>query len=85
MQQYSTNRMNDLAKKLDNADATKMQKTQAVLTELKEDVIGSAKDEFKKEKERQLQLLNKISDDSNKELERIRNLVRGGQKQKQDS
>lgn len=77
--------MNDLAKKLDNADATKMQKTQAVLTELKEDVIGSAKDEFKKEKERQLQLLNKISDDSNKELERIRNLVRGGQKQKQDS
>ena len=35
LQQYSTNRMNDLAKKLELANETKLQKTQAALSELK--------------------------------------------------
>lgn len=40
---------------------------------------------FAKEKEKQAQLLNKLAEDSNKEIDGIRALVRASQKQKQDN
>ena len=40
---------------------------------------------FAKEKEKQTQLLNKLAEDSNKEIDGIRALVRASQKQKQDN
>lgn len=66
-------------------DAVKRQKTQQTLKELKEETIGEAKMMFKQEKERHLENLGKFNEDSTKELDNIKNLLKASQKQRQES
>lgn len=50
LQQYMTSRMGDLGIKLENVDAANRHLTEQTLKELKDDMIGSAKEHFKQEK-----------------------------------
>jgi hypothetical protein len=66
LQLYLTTRMGDLDRKLEAVDAGNRQKTEITLKELKEEAIGEARSVFGKEKEKHLQMLGKISEDSGK-------------------
>jgi len=76
--------MNDLAKKLELVNESKLLKTQASLSELKEEIIGESREMFAKERERQVQLLNKLAEDSSRELDGIRALAKASQKRRQE-
>ena len=84
LQQYATNRMGDLGKKLQNVNASKLQQTGQVVKEFK-DVITGVQADFQKEKERHLTMLAKVGEDANKQLDGIKTLVKGCHKQKDES
>ena len=65
LQQYATNRMGDLGKKLENVNASKLQQTGQVVQEFK-DTIAGAQADFQKEKERHMNMLGKVGEDAGK-------------------
>lgn len=77
--------MGDLGKKLELVDSINQQKTKVDLKQLKEEVIGEVKLKFSQEKEKSLQVLKKVSEDSGRELEGLAALLKASQRQQQDN
>lgn len=60
-------------------------KTQQAVKELKEDVIAEEKEIFKKEKDRYCQMLQKVSEDSCKQMDNLKIVLKSRQKQRQEN
>ena len=72
-----------MGKKLELVDAANRTKTQQTFKELKEEMIGQAKEEFKKEKDQISQSLNKLEDETSKQIDTLRSHLKTNLKQRQ--
>ena len=79
-----TNKMGDMGKKLEVIDSVNRTKTQQTVKELKDEMIGEAKEEFKKEKLKYSQALNKLEDDTSKQIDTLRSYLKTNHKQRQE-
>lgn len=85
IQHYSTNRLGDISSRLQSLDVANRLATEQTLKDLKEETINEARQMFAKEKEKYTTMLQKMTENSTKEMEKLRGLLKDSQKQRQQS
>lgn len=85
LQQYVRDNINDVDAKLQSTDAANIAKTKQVVKKIKEEVIADAQNCFSKEKDKYMQLFNKISSDSINSMHKLREKLKAKKKQRGES